>query len=83
MKDTTLLFTLTDTDGITSREPVRLALVALADQPPQMAVQLDGIGTAMTPQARIPVGRANQRRLRHRPGVVRARRRPDEAGQPR
>ena len=46
MKDTTLLFTLTDTDGIKSRDPVRLALAPLPDQPPQMAVQLDGIGTA-------------------------------------
>ncbi|MBN1393628.1 MAG: hypothetical protein JW959_01165 [Pirellulales bacterium] len=51
----TLLFTLTDADGITGRDPVRLVLVAAADQPPQTAVQLDGIGTAITPQARIPV----------------------------
>ncbi len=58
LKDTTLLFTLTDTDGIKSREPVRLALVPLPDQPPQVAVQLDGIGSAVTPQAKIPaVGR--------------------------
>lgn len=57
-KDTTLLFTLTDVDGIRSRDPVRLMLVPLPDQPPQMTVQLDGIGTAVTPQARIPaVGR--------------------------
>ena len=57
-KDTTLLFTLTDSDGIKSRDPVRLALVPIADQPPQLAVQLDGIGTAITPQARLPaVGR--------------------------
>ncbi len=55
LTDTTLLFTLTDADGIRSRDPVRLALVAVPDQPPQMAVQLDGIGTAVTPQARIPV----------------------------
>ena len=38
MNDTTLLFTLTDTDGIKSREPVRVALVPTPDQPPQMAV---------------------------------------------
>ena len=58
VKDTTLLFTLTDTDGIKGRDPVRLVLVPLLDQPPQMAVQLDGIGTAVTSQARIPaVGR--------------------------
>ncbi len=54
LKDTTLLFTLTDADGIRGRDPVRLALVPLPDRPPQVAVQLDGIGTAVTPQARIP-----------------------------
>lgn len=53
--NTTLLFTLTDTDGITGREPVRLVLVAAPDQSPQMSVQLDGIGAAITPQARLPV----------------------------
>jgi hypothetical protein len=55
MTDTTLLFTLTDTDGIESREPVRLMLVPTPDQAPQMAVQLDGIGTAVTPLARVAV----------------------------
>ena len=55
MEDTTLLFTLTDADGIKSRDPVRLMLVAVPDQAPQMAVQLDGIGAAVTPRARIPV----------------------------
>ena len=30
-------------------------LVPTPDQPPQMAVQLDGIGTAITPQARVAV----------------------------
>ena len=54
LKDTTLLFTLTDADGIRGRDPVRLALVPLPDRPPQVAVQLDGIGTAVTPQARVP-----------------------------
>lgn len=53
--NTTLLFTLTDTDDITGRDPVRLVLVAAPDQPPQMAIQLDGIGTAITPQAQIPI----------------------------
>ncbi|MGB7736979.1 MAG: hypothetical protein WBL72_25115 [Thermoguttaceae bacterium] len=53
--DTTLLFTLTDSDGIESRDPVRLTLVATPDQAPQLAVQLDGIGTAITPAARVAV----------------------------
>jgi hypothetical protein len=55
MADTTLLFTLTDTDGIQSREPVRLMLVPTPDKSPQMALQLDGIGTAVTPLARVAV----------------------------
>ena len=55
MQDTTLLFTLRDTDGIKSREPVRLALVAVPDKPPQLAVRLAGIGSAITPKARLPV----------------------------
>ncbi len=55
MGDTTLQFTLFDTDGIQSREPTQLRLVAIADAPPQLAVRLHGIGTAITPQARLPV----------------------------
>jgi len=54
LKDSTLLFTLHDADGIKSREPVRLALVTVPDEPPQLAVRLAGIGTAITPQARVP-----------------------------
>ena len=53
--ETTLLFSLTDTDGITGRDPVALALVPIPDQPPQVAAQLDGIGASITPQARVPV----------------------------
>jgi len=52
--DKTLLFTLRDSDGIRSRDAVRLTLGAVADEPPQVNVQLKGIGTAITPQARIP-----------------------------
>lgn len=52
--DTTLLFTLRDSDGIRCREPVRLTLAAIPDQPPELAVKLHGIGSAITPQARIP-----------------------------
>jgi hypothetical protein len=55
MKDATLLFTLTDDDGISNREPVRLALTPIADQPPHVMLQLDGIGAAITPQACLPV----------------------------
>jgi hypothetical protein len=54
VKDKTLLFTLADTDGIKSREPVRLTLSALEDRRPELSVQLRGIGSAVTPQASIP-----------------------------
>ena len=52
--DKTLLFTLRDSDGIRSREAVRLALRAVPDEPPQVGVQLKGIGTAITPTAQLP-----------------------------
>ncbi|NUQ61039.1 MAG: hypothetical protein HUU20_01025 [Pirellulales bacterium] len=56
--DKSLLFTLLDSDGIKSREPVRLVLAALPDEPPMLAVRLQGIGPAITPQAQLPaVGR--------------------------
>ncbi len=54
-RDTTLRFTLLDVDGIRSRDPVRLALAASDDEAPQVRVQLVGIGTAITPQARLPI----------------------------
>jgi hypothetical protein len=52
--DKTLLFTLRDVDGIRSREAVRLSLSAIVDESPQVNVQLKGIGTAITSQARLP-----------------------------
>jgi hypothetical protein len=55
MEDTTLLFELHDTDGIRSREPVRLVLAARADDVPVVALRLRGISNAITPQARLPV----------------------------
>ncbi len=57
-KNTTLLWTLHDADGIKSREPVRLAIAVTEDKPPELAVRLEGIGTAITPEASLPtVGR--------------------------
>jgi len=57
-EDTTLVFTLLDTDGIKGREPVRLSLSTVADTSPELTARLDGIGQAITTQARIPaVGR--------------------------
>lgn len=54
-KDRSLLFTLFDTDGIRSRDPLRLSVAAVADEPPRVAFQLRGIGTAIVPRARLPV----------------------------
>jgi len=52
--DRTLWFTLLDTDGIKSREPIRLTLARLDDKPPELAVQLRGVGQAITPRAMLP-----------------------------
>jgi len=58
--DETWLVTLHDTDGIRSRQPLRVALAAVPDEAPKLAVQLAGIGTEITPKARLPVvGRAS------------------------
>ena len=53
-RDTTLLFTLLDTDEVRTREPVRLSLGAVQDEPPRLTVQLQGIGSAITAKARLP-----------------------------
>ncbi|MGA2030851.1 MAG: hypothetical protein ABSG68_01230 [Thermoguttaceae bacterium] len=54
-QDTALVFTLLDVDGIRSREPIRLSFAVVSDAPPQVSARLAGIGTAITPQARLPV----------------------------
>ncbi len=53
--DKILLFTLFDADGIKSLDSVRLAIAAVPDEPPQVNVGLRGIGTAITPSARLPM----------------------------
>ena len=45
---------LRDVDGIKSNQPIRIVLSAVNDQPPQPIVRLNGIGSAITPQARLP-----------------------------
>jgi hypothetical protein len=52
--DTTLSFTLFDHDRISNRDPVRIALAAMPDAPPQVNVRPSGIGTAITARARVP-----------------------------
>ena len=81
MKDTTLLFTLTDTDGI---EPRAGAAGVGALARPAAA---NGRATGRHRHGHHAAGpnagrRPDHRRLRHRPGVVRARGRPAETGPP-
>lgn len=49
-----LELTLHDIDGIKSTQPIRIVLSAVDDQPPQPIVRLNGVGSAITPQARLP-----------------------------
>ena len=53
--DQTLLFTLVDVDGIRTKEPVRLILNAVPDEPPHVGLHLRAIGSSITPQARLPI----------------------------
>jgi hypothetical protein len=52
---TTLEFALLDTDEVVSEQPYRVTINALEDLEPTVAIGFQGIGTAITPQARIPV----------------------------
>ena len=53
--DRTVVVRFTDTDGLVNREPVTFTLSALPDEPPQVAMRLRGISTAVTPRARLPL----------------------------
>ena len=44
-----------DEDGITSQKPYRLAIVSVPDFAPKVEVRMRGIGSAITPDARIPM----------------------------
>lgn len=46
---------LRDTEGVVSRQPARVLIGMVEDQPPEVKFRLQGIGTAVTPTARIPV----------------------------
>ncbi len=45
---------LEDTDGVASQRPYSLVLAAVADTPPVVETRMQGIGSAVTPDARIP-----------------------------
>jgi hypothetical protein len=53
--DCSVVVRFTDTDGLVNREPVAFTLSAVPDEPPQVAVRLHGISTAVTPRARVPL----------------------------
>jgi len=53
--DDVLLLNVVDTDGVASREPYRVSLSAVKDEVPQVAVRLSGIGSAITPDAVLPL----------------------------
>jgi hypothetical protein len=55
MADDVLTIQVTDDDGVTCREPYRVSLTVVPDEVPQVAVRLAGIGTAITPDAVLPV----------------------------
>ena len=53
--DRSIVVRFTDTDGLMNREPVMFTLSALPDEPPQVAMRLRGVSTAVTPRARVPL----------------------------
>jgi hypothetical protein len=53
--DDVLVVSVTDVDGVASREPYRVSLSAVKDEVPQVAVRLAGIGSAVTPEAVLPL----------------------------
>lgn len=53
--DASVELSLTDTEGLANREPIRIVLTAVADAPPQVGLVIAGVSTAVTPQARLPL----------------------------
>lgn len=59
-EDRLLEFTLEDSDAISNRQPIRLEIMISPDQTPYMDTFLDGIGSAITNIAVLPIqGRVN------------------------
>lgn len=53
--DDVLVVSVTDTDGVAAREAYRVSLAVVKDDVPQVAVRLAGIGSAITPEAILPM----------------------------
>ncbi len=54
MSDRTVVVRLTDSHGLTNRDPITFVISAVPDEPPQVSLKLRGISTSVTPTARIP-----------------------------
>lgn len=54
-QDVELAISLLDQDGIESAEPFTVTIAAKQDQIPQVLVDRDGVGLAVTPMARLPL----------------------------
>jgi hypothetical protein len=53
-QDILLEFRLEDIDFLRNRQPIRIRFGIIKDQPPSVTARLDGIGTAITPNAVLP-----------------------------
>jgi hypothetical protein len=53
--DASVELSLTDTEGLANREPIRIVLTAVSDAAPQIGLVIAGASTAVTPQARLPL----------------------------
>jgi hypothetical protein len=53
-QDTLLEFQIEDIDFLRNRQPIRIRFGIIKDQPPSVTARLDGIGTAITPNAVLP-----------------------------
>lgn len=52
--DRPIVVRFTDTDGLVNRDPISFVLSAVPDAPPEVAVRMPGISTAVTPRAVLP-----------------------------
>lgn len=55
LADDVLTIAMTDTDRVTSGEPYRISLAVIPDELPQVSVRLAGVGSAITPDAVVPI----------------------------
>jgi len=53
--DMAVLLRLTDDEGLVNRDPVAVTFDAVPDEPPRLALRLDGVSAVVTPTARLPV----------------------------